>query len=854
MANVTTSNHWLEGLNPQQVAAVQAVNGPVLVLAGPGSGKTRVLTRRIAHLIDAAGIAPWNILAVTFTNKAAREMRGRVEAIFAEKFGPPLPGQPPRLGGLNIGTFHSICARLLRIETEAIGYERNWVIYDTPDQLALVRSVMADLNIDEKRSSPQAILGHISRQKNELVTPADHRPASYFEEVAGRVYARYQEALRTNNAMDFDDLLMRSVLLLRERPDLLRKYQQKWQYLLVDEFQDTNSAQYGLLRLLAGAPDGRRNLFVVGDEDQSIYRFRGADYRNVRLFREDFPDARVILLEQNYRSTQTILDVANAVIANNRNRTPKQLHTVNGGGVAVTVYEAYNEVEEAAFVCDEIEKLMRARTFAPGEFAVMYRTNAQSRALEETFVHRQIKYKLVGGTRFYERKEVKDALAYLRVINNPADGVALDRIINTPPRGIGAKSYAELKQWAAGMGVNEATALMILRHGPESVSQARGALLPAAAYSAPPFAKRALGALTDFARLLAGWINAVQNGEFRSVADLFDRVLGESGYVDALRDGTDEGEERFANLQELRAVAAQYTVGLTDARPEQTLLSLFLEEISLVSEADNVDEQAGAVTLLTLHTAKGLEFPVVFIVGLEEGLLPHSRSIETQDAEEMAEERRLCYVGITRAKKRLYLVHAFRRSMWGGSEVQTPSRFLEEIPEHLLAGMVDKRARREAAYKRETSWDDDGWGSTGQRGGAGGRSDGWGGARPQPRNPYNWSQGTTGGRQGEQGSRDSRDSRDSGAGDRIERPDPGKAAPGKTNYWSPGGAPAAKPGKAGADRPTQFKRRDSVQHPTFGVGTVIESVASGKDEEVTVAFPGVGIKKLLASLAGLKKL
>ncbi len=815
----------LDNLNTQQAAAVQAVHGPVLVLAGPGSGKTRVLTRRIAHLIEVEGVAPWNILAVTFTNKAAREMRERVEARFDEKFGPPPPGQPHRLGGLTIGTFHSICARVLRIETDAVGFERNWVIYDSADQLALVRVLLGELNLDEKRHSPQAILAHISKQKNDLITPAQYQSHSYFEEIAGRVYTRYQEALRANNAMDFDDLIMATTLLLQGREDIRRKYQQRWQFVLVDEFQDTNAAQYELLRLLVGPPENRRNLFCVGDEDQSVYRFRGADYRNVRLFRETFPDARVILLEQNYRSTQTILDVANAVIANNHNRTPKRLHTENGHGAAATVYEAYNEVEEASFVCDEIEKLMRRRAFASGDFAVMYRTNAQSRALEETFVRRQIKYRLVGATRFYERKEVKDALAYLRLINNPADSVALDRIINTPARGIGAKSYAELKEWAREMGINPFTALQILRHGPESVSQANGALLPRPAYTAPPLTRRAQVALTDFVELLENWISGLRAGHFRSVAELMDRMMAESGYAAWLRDGSDEGEERFANLQELRGVAAQYTVGLADIQPEQTILSLFLEEISLVSDADQVDERAGAVTLLTLHTAKGLEFPVVFMVGMEEGILPHNRSLESGDPEDLAEERRLCYVGITRAKKRLYMVHAFRRSLWGNSEVQTPSRFLQEAPEELLTGMVDKRSRREASYQRATRWDDDS-------------------PRPQPkpapgpeRNPYSWSQ-----------------PRANALPSELNR----QAGPAKSAYWSPGAAPdrPSERGKdaAGAGRTPRFKRRDSVQHEKFGVGTVIESTLTRDDEEVTVAFPGVGIKKLLASLAHLKKL
>ncbi len=473
-------------LNPQQIKAVTAMEGPVLVLAGPGSGKTRVLTRRIAHLIDVDGIAPWNILAVTFTNKAASEMRDRVERIFEEKFGPPPPGEPPRLGGLTIGTFHSICARILRIETAAAGFQANWVIYDSADQLALVRAIMREANLDEKRYPPKAIHAYISNLKNELVTPERHQAAAYFEEIAGRVYKRYQDALLANNAMDFDDLLMRTVLLLRNDEQVREKYQQKWRYLLVDEFQDTNAAQFALLQLLTSEPTGNRNLFVVGDEDQSIYRFRGADYRNVQRFRRDYPNAKVILLEQNYRSTQTILDVANAVIANNPNRTPKRLHTDNGNGVPAMVYEAYNEVEEAAFIADEIEKLVSKREFSLGDFAVTYRTNAQSRAVEEALVLRGITYRLIGATRFYERKEVKDALGLFASHPQSADNVALERIINEPARGVSAPRPR--KRCAVGplrSASRRATTLLIVHHGPERVERLLGRPLSPLATQTP---------------------------------------------------------------------------------------------------------------------------------------------------------------------------------------------------------------------------------------------------------------------------------------------------------------------------------------------------------------------------------
>lgn len=815
-------------LNKEQIQAVTTVSGPLLVLAGPGSGKTRVLTRRIAHLIDEAGVAPWNILAVTFTNKAAGEMRERVAYIFEQKFGPTPPGQPPRLSGLTIGTFHSICARLLRIEVAAAGYQPNWVIYDSADQVALVRDVLRELNFDEKRFAPKAVLVHISKLKNNLVTPEEQRPASYFEEIAGRVYRRYQEVLHTNNAMDFDDLLMRSVLLLRNNLDVRVKYQQKWRYILVDEFQDTNTAQYALIHLLATGPMNNRNVFVVGDEDQSIYKFRGADYHNVQLFRSDFPEAKVVLLEQNYRSTQTILDVANSVISNNRHRTPKQLRTDNGHGLPVTVYEAYNEVEEASYIADEIEKLQRRGDATPGDIAVMYRTNAQSRALEEAFVLRGIKYRLVGATRFYERKEIKDALAYLRLIHNPADSVALGRVINTPPRGIGDKSQEALRSWAASLGVNQYVALQVVHHGPQRAAARLGyPLSPEAAIS--PISGRAQKSLADFSALIEGWVDQESAGRYASVADLLDTVLLQSRYLEHLRDGTEDGEDRFQNLQQLRAVAAEYLPNSPDLEPGQTPLGMFLEKVSLIADSDDLESGASAITLLTLHTAKGLEYPAVFLVGLEDGILPHSRTLEIESAvekeEEMAEERRLFYVGITRAKRRLYLVHCFRRNLWGESNVQAPSRFLDEIPSDLLTGMVDKRSRQESSFKRMTAWGDEENSGRSQRSQTGGQ---WSGRSKS--SPPSWGQSSAS----------------------------NQAGGGKGAYWTPGGAggdaagkPAAKPitRKSTAAQPesnAQFRRRDSVQHVSFGVGTVIESSITHDGEEVTVAFPGVGIKKLLA--------
>ncbi len=666
----------LAGLNPAQREAVEAIEGPVLVLAGPGSGKTRVLTHRVAYLVRECGIPPYNIMAVTFTNKAAGEMRTRL----AELIG-------TRLQKLTIGTFHAICVRILRREAEASGLRRDFVIYDSSDQLSLVRQALKALNLDDKTYRPQAIHGAISRAKNELITSQNFRPQTYWQEIAGRVYKRYQELLAANNALDFDDLLMGAANLFREHPDVLDKYQRRYLYILVDEWQDTNTAQYELVRLLASK---RRNVFVVGDEDQSIYGWRGADFRNLRRFRSDFPEARLILLEKNYRSTQVILDVANAIIAPNVHRTPKKLYTDKGKGVPIVVHEAYNEVEEAQYVVETIGRLVAQGEARPGDCAVMYRTNAQSRALEDAFVWAGMPYKLVGATRFYARAEIKDVLAYLRVIHNPADNVSLARILNVPRRGIGARTRAALESLAAQMGTSLYGALQVLKKETEETegnSENRGKVLTA----------RMRKPLLQFAELLDGLI-AIRDKV--SVPELLDRMLEVTGYESYLRDGSDEGEDRWSNVMELFTVAREYA-----ALPPDEALTTFLEEVSLVSDVDNLDESADAPTLLTLHSAKGLEFPVVFIIGLEDGLLPHSRSFD--DVEQMEEERRLCYVGITRAKERVYLVHAFRRTLYGFSDVSLPSRFLEDIPDHLVAGRAVKKTpakQGKRRFRRQTEW------------------------------------------------------------------------------------------------------------------------------------------------------
>jgi DNA helicase-2/ATP-dependent DNA helicase PcrA len=653
----------LAHLNPRQREAVLTTAGPVLVLAGPGSGKTRVLTHRVAYLIRELGVEPWRIMAVTFTNKAADVMRERTEA---------LVGDERRTSGLVLGTFHRLCARFLRIEAVHIGLNPRYVILDAEDQLEVVKQALNDLNLDEKRFPPRALHAAISRAKNELMTPADFPIATYRDEIVARVYERYQQRLQAGSALDFDDLLMQAVLMLRQHEDILAAYRRRFEYILVDEFQDTNTAQYELVRLLAG---GYRNVFVVGDEDQSIYRWRGADFRNVLRFREDFPDAKVILLEQNYRSTQTILDAANAVIKANRYRTPKKLFTDRGRGPAIVVYRAYDEHDEAEFVLGEIERLTASGEVRPGQCAIMYRTNAQSRTLEEAFVRRGMPYRLVGATRFYSRKEIKDVLAYLRLIQNPDDEISLRRIINVPPRRIGATTLNRLSQWARELGLSTYRALRVLAGAEEPPAAARD--------RQHPFTKASLAPLLDFYARWQEWIElrgAVSPGR------LLDRVLESSGYRDWLRDGSEEGEERWQNVQELRNVAAAY-----EDMPTDMALPALLEEVALVSDVDDLKETAEAPVLLTLHAAKGMEFAVVFITGMEEGLLPHSNALE--DPESLEEERRLAYVGITRAQDRLYLVYAFRRTAWGRSDLAQPSRFLIDIPPALTTDKPLPRSR-----------------------------------------------------------------------------------------------------------------------------------------------------------------
>ncbi len=649
-------------LNPQQKEAVTAGLGPTLVLAGPGSGKTRVLTQRVAYIISAMGVRPYNILAVTFTNKAAREIENRVV---------DLVGDMAR--GLTLGTFHAVCARILRREADHLPFKSNFVIFDADDQVSLVKQAIRDLNIDEKRYRPAGVHSTISNAKNELLIPDTFPVQNYRDEVVQRVFKRYQEMLLANNALDFDDLLLWTAQLLESNEAVRTRYARRYEHILVDEFQDTNQAQYNLLKHLASH---HSNIFVVGDTDQSIYRWRGADYRNILRFQKDFSQARTILLEQNYRSTQAILDVAMAVIDRNPQRTKKKLFTERGAGKKVVLHETQDDRVEAAYVVEKIASMVGKRQAEPGDFAVMYRTNAQSRILEEAFLKEGLPYRLLGAQRFYGRREVKDIIAYLRLVHNPQDEISLTRVINVPARGIGEKTYQGLRQYASNLGTAPGSLLLELTNQPEDRTQQN---LPG----------RAGVVVMNFAQMLQRWVK--QKDDLAPLA-LMDRIMEDIEYAAYINDGTEEGNDRWENVNELRRLAAEH---------QDTGLEAFLERVALVSDQDTLGNQTNVPTLLTLHAAKGLEFPAVIIVGLNEGTLPHIRSFD--DPEAMMEERRLLYVGITRAKDRLYLVHAQNRSQFGGTEPVEPSRYIDDIPSELLENSQPVRRLRRADMTASSS-------------------------------------------------------------------------------------------------------------------------------------------------------
>ncbi len=736
-----------DGLNPAQLDAVTHDGGPLLVVAGAGSGKTRVLTRRIAWLID-QGISPFEILAITFTNKAADEMKHRV----AELVGPVAQK-------MWVSTFHSACVRILRREAKVIDFPSNFTIYDQSDSVRLVGYVIRDLGLDPKRFQPRSIQNVISSAKNEGLNAAQYseRANVIIERKAAEVYTEYQRRLQQAAAMDFDDLLLNAVRLFRQSPESLASYQNRFRHLLVDEYQDTNGVQNELVVRLA---DAHRNVTVVGDSDQSVYRFRGADIRNIIQFEDAFPDTTVVLLEQNYRSTQTILDAANAVIANNFGRKPKSLWTEEGHGDKIIRFHAEDEVDESQYVASELAQLHDVGDFRWSDMAVFYRTNAQSRVLEEHFMRVGIPYKVVGGTRFYDRKEVKDAVAYLKAASNPNDEVSVKRIINVPKRGIGDTSIGKIDAFAKMHGMSFSEGLKRAAEAGVAGKAAKG--------------------IASYLELMSGFTELIEKGPDAAM----EAILRDTGYIAELEDQRSvEAEGRLENLQELVGTAAQFET-----------VDEFLEQVSLVTDSDEIKEDDSTVTLMTLHGAKGLEFPVVVMLGMEDGIFPHLRSMT--DPEEMEEERRLAYVGITRAQQRLYVTHAWARMLFGQTQYNPPSRFLDEIPEELLTEAEGSRSSKRGL---RTSV----FGSSGTGSGSGrGTAETFGANR-----------------------------------NRIV-----------DTALKPKGPQASGASELG------LKIGDDVNHKKWGEGVILDLRGSGDKTEVVVNFGAVGEKTLLLAWAPLEKI
>ncbi|WAA11337.1 DNA helicase PcrA [Fervidibacillus albus] len=660
------TNRLLNGLNKEQQQAVKTTEGPLLIMAGAGSGKTRVLTHRIAYLLVEKGVNPYNVLAITFTNKAAREMKERITAL---------------LGGTGedmwISTFHSMCVRILRRDIDRIGINRNFTILDTSDQLSVIKGILKDQNIDPKKYDPRGILGTISGAKNELkdAKAFSNQMGNYYEKLVSSVFEEYEKRLLKNHALDFDDLIMKTILLFERVPEVLEYYQNKFQYIHVDEYQDTNKAQYKLVSLLAQKFE---NLCVVGDSDQSIYGWRGADITNILSFEKDYPNAKVILLEQNYRSTKTILNAANGVIANNANRKPKKLWTENDKGERIMYYRAHSEKDEALFVVNKIQQLKEKENRTFQDFAILYRTNAQSRVLEEMFVKANVPYTIVGGTKFYDRKEIKDVLAYLRLVANPDDDISLVRIINVPKRGVGATSLDKIAQYAV---ENDLSMFQALAEAEQIGLSAK--------------AKKSCVEFYDLVR------NLHDMQDYMTVTELTEEVLNRTKYKEMLQaERTLEAESRLENIEEFLSVTQNFEKDNDD----KTLVS-FLTDLALIADIDQLDnqeEKQDGVVLMTLHSAKGLEFPVVFIIGMEEGIFPHSRSLTEEG--EMEEERRLAYVGITRAEQQLYLTNAELRTLFGRMSANEPSRFIDEIPSELIDPLHEK-TKRDESPARNNSFD-----------------------------------------------------------------------------------------------------------------------------------------------------
>ncbi|MFC4812841.1 DNA helicase PcrA [Paenibacillus sp. GCM10023250] len=777
MTNDFSIDQAVGRLNPPQRAAVQATEGPLLIMAGAGSGKTRVLTHRIAYLLEKRRVAPWSILAITFTNKAAREMQQRVGVLVG-----------PVAQDIWVSTFHSMCVRILRRDIGRIGFTSSFSILDSADQLSVIRTCMKELNIDTKKFEPKSVQAALGGAKNELVSPEqfERKIGDYFDGIVSKVYTLYQKKLKSNNSLDFDDLIMKTIQLFKDEPDVLTFYQNKFRYIHVDEYQDTNRAQYMLCKMLA---DKHHNICVVGDSDQSIYRWRGADITNILNFEEDYPEAKTILLEQNYRSTSNILNAANAVIKLNTGRKDKKLWTDQGEGESITVYQADTEHDEGYFVTGQIrQQVNKGKKFA--DHAILYRTNAQSRVIEETLIKSDIPYQIVGGVKFYDRKEIKDLLAYLRLISNPDDDISFQRIVNVPKRGIGDTTVGKLLDEAGLRGVSVFNLLEQLDW------------LDVTA--------RARAALAEFREII---LNLTRMVEYLSVTELTEKILELSGYREELeRENTLESKARLENIDEFLSVTQDF-----EKRNEDKSLVSFLTDLALIADIDTMDAEEpeggvkDAVVLMTMHSAKGLEFPIVFIIGMEEGVFPHSRALNDND--ELEEERRLAYVGITRAEKQLFLTCARTRTLFGRTNANMASRFLKEVPDEL---------------KNDAS-------AVG-RGRPAGGGFGYGGSRGS-------APGAAGGGFGY------------GGGAAPSGPRPGAPAGGGVRVTTPADAArGAAGGGAGGAAAGDFAAGDKVSHGKWGIGTVVSVRGTGSDKELQIAFPApVGLKKLLASFAPITK-
>ena len=763
------------GLNPAQTKAVEHTDGPLLIMAGAGSGKTKVLTCKIANLL-AKGVAPWSILAITFTNKAATEMRDRVDRMIGE-------------GAKDVwlSTFHSFCAKFLRREIEATGlYKRNFVIYDASDSQVVIKECLKEMNLDPKQYAPSAVQNAISNAKNQLMGPkAMERDAdSFFQQKVAEIYKLYAKKLRTNNALDFDDLLMISVLLLEEHEEVRVKYQNRFKYILVDEYQDTNGAQYQLTKILAAK---HHNLCVVGDADQSIYGWRGADIRNIMDFEQDYPEARTIKLEQNYRSTKNILAAANAVIEHNINRKKKELWTENTTGEKITVYEAGDERDEAQFIATTVMKQKTIFNASYGDIAILYRTNAQSRVVEETFMRSGLAYTMVGGLKFYDRKEIKDILAYLRVIYNPLDTVSLMRIINVPKRGLGAASLGKIAAYADANGL---TVFDVISN-PDTLD------------AIPGITARTKKPLELFATFIFKYMGYQAN---MHIDDLIEKVLEESGYLRELKEeNKPENESRIENLKEFIGVARDF-----EKSEENPTLENFLATLSLVSDIDNAELEDDRVTLMTLHAAKGLEFPTVFMIGMEEGLFPHSRTL--MDENEIEEERRTCYVGITRAERKLYLTCARQRTIYGKTSPAVRSRFLGEIPEEYTESLIPRA------------------------------------------NSYGFANANHYGPQQRSGTMTFRPSASQMGRNPAAFTDKAKSAFEVLNSMQKRSVNVQpQTGVIRPDTSVEWKVGDKAQHGKWGVGTVVSVKGEGEEVELKIAFPGQGVKGLMQKYAPISK-